>query len=198
VVTGFLAKDSVGNLTTLGRNGSDLSAALLAEAVDASAVEFWKGVPGVLTADPTVVPDARPIGRLGFADAKELGQLGAKVLHPDAIAPAARAGIEVRVRFVGDPDHPGTVLTAEGSGDGPIAVVLTTYEGKGAVALVGDEREGPAEEARRALEAAGISVGWTDRSPSGRALFLGVEPTAAVSALRCVHLALFTTATRES
>lgn len=190
VVTGFLAKDRAGNLTTLGRNGSDLSAALLAEAVGAAAVEFWKGVPGVLTADPSVVPDARPIERLGFADAEELGQLGARVLHPDAIAPAVRAGIEVRVCFVEDPGHPGTVLTKQEETDAPVAVVVTIQQARSAVALVGGRSLDAEVEARRALEAEGIPVEWTGRSASGRAMFLGVDAGDSVGALRCVHQAL--------
>jgi len=190
VVTGFLAKDRAGNLTTLGRNGSDLSAALLAEAIGAGAVEFWKGVPGILTADPLVVPDARPIERLSFADAEELGQLGARVLHPDAIAPAVRAGVEVRVRFVEDPTHPGTTLTEEQAVEGPVAAVATTKSSRSAVALVG-ERSAEFEAAgRRALEAADIPVGWSEASESGRALFLGVDARDSVGALRCVHEAL--------
>ena len=190
VVTGFLAKDRAGNLTTLGRNGSDLSAALLAEAIGAGAVEFWKGVPGILTADPFVVPDARPIERLSFADAEELGQLGARVLHPDAIAPAVRAGIEVRVRFVEDPTHSGTILTEEEEVLGPVAAVATTQGSKSAVALVGARGVEFEANARRALEAANISVGWSEPSQSGRALFLGVDARDSVGALRCVHEAL--------
>ena len=192
VVTGFLAKDRAGNLTTLGRNGSDLSAALLAEAIGAGAVEFWKGVPGILTADPHVVPDARPIERLSFADAEELGQLGARVLHPDAIAPAVRAGIEVRVRFVEDPTHSGTILTQEEEVAGPVAAVATTQGSKSAVALVGARSVEFEADARRALEAAKIPVGWSEPSQSGRALFLGVDPRDSVGALRCVHEALLT------
>lgn len=190
VVTGFLAKDRAGNLTTLGRNGSDLSASLLAEAIGAGAVEFWKGVPGVLSADPSLVPDARPIERLGFADAEELGQLGAQVLHPDAVAPAARAGIEVRVRYVEDSSHPGTVLTEQEGQEGPVAVMITVQQGRSAVALVGAESAGSEAGAKHALETAGIPVEWTGHSVSGRALFLGVDARDSVEALRCVHEAL--------
>ena len=190
VVTGFLAKDGAGNLTTLGRNGSDLSAALLAEAIGAAAVEFWKGVPGILTADPLVVPDARPLERLSFADAEELGQLGARVLHPEAIAPATRAGVEVRVRYVEDPAHPGTTLAESQEGAGLVAAVATTKGSLSAVALVGAASGEHEASATRALEAAGITVGWTELSESGRALYLGVNSRDSVGALRCVHEAL--------
>lgn len=191
VVTGFLAKDGAGNLTTLGRNGSDLSAALLAEAIEATAVEFWKSVPGVLTADPAIVPNAQPIKQLCFADAEELGHLGARVLHPDAIAPAVRAGIEVRVRFVRDPSHPGTALTEEGQGAGPVALVGTMHEARHAVALVGAHSLEAEELAQHTLEGEGVAVEWTGRSPNGRASYLGVEGEEVVRALQLVHRALF-------
>ena len=190
VVTGFLAKDRAGNLTTLGRNGSDLSAALLAEAIGAGAVEFWKGVPGILTADPLIVPDARPIERLSFADAEELGQLGARVLHPDAIAPAKRADVEVCVRFVEDPAHPGTTLTGEEGADAPVAAVATTRGSQSAVALIGAQCAELEASARSALKQADIPVEWSEPSQSGRALYLGVDARDSVGALRCVHEAL--------
>ena len=111
VVTGFLAKDREGNLTTLGRNGSDLTAAILAEAVDAEELVFWKSVPGIMTADPVLVPEPRIVARMSYASAAELAFLGARVLHPSSIAPAVRAGIAVRVQSVFDPDSSGTLLS---------------------------------------------------------------------------------------
>ncbi len=191
VVTGFLAKDGAGNLTTLGRNGSDLSAALLAEAIEAKTVEFWKSVPGVLSADPAIVPNAQPIKQLCFADAEELGHLGARVLHPDAIAPAVRAGIEVKVRYVRDPNHPGTTLTKERQGVGPVALVGTMHEARHALALVGAPSLEAEELAQHVLEREGITVEWTGRSPSGCASYLGVEGGEVIRALQLVHRALF-------
>jgi aspartate kinase len=191
VVTGFLAKDGEGNLTTLGRNGSDLSAALLAEAIEAEAVEFWKNVPGVLSADPASVPTARRIERLCFADAEELGHLGARILHPAAIAPAVRAGIEVRVRFINEPTLSGTTLIAESSGIGPVALVATIHKARHAVALVGTHSLEAEALAQRALESEGVSVNWTGASSSGRARYLGVDGPDVLCALLCVHRALF-------
>ena len=191
VVTGFLAKDGEGNLTTLGRNGSDLSAALLAEAIEARSVEFWKNVPGVLSADPAIVPNAQPIERLCFVDAEELGHLGARILHPDAIAPATRAKIEARVRFIGDPNHPGTVLVQEELATGPVAVVATMHEARDAVALVGAHCPEAEALAHRALEGEGIAVEWAEVSLSGRARYLGVDGAEVRRALRRVHQVLF-------
>lgn len=110
VVTGFLARDRHGNLTTLGRNGSDWTAALVAEAVGAADLELWKAVGGILTADPAIVPEARVVERLSFEDAATLAAHGAEVLHPQALEPAARAGVRVRFLDVRAPRSAGTVL----------------------------------------------------------------------------------------
>jgi aspartate kinase len=90
VVTGFLAKDSRGNLTTMGRNGSDLTAAIVAEAVGAGELLLWKAVGGMMTADPEIVPDARVVERLGFQEAQEYAFHGAEVLYGPALAPVRR------------------------------------------------------------------------------------------------------------
>lgn len=126
VVTGFLARDAQGRLTTLGRNGSDLSAALVAEAVGALELIFYKRVPGIMTADPARVPGARVIESIGFDEAAELAAHGAEVLHPGAIEPAVRAGFRVRVADVDAPERPGTVLSRDESVPGPRA--LATLE----------------------------------------------------------------------
>ncbi len=122
VVTGFLAKDRHGNVTTLGRNGSDLTAALVAEAVGASELQLWKAVDGIMTADPAIVSDARVIERLGFQQAAEYAFHGAEVLHAAALAPAQRADFAVRLLNVNDTDAPGTLLEAHTSGTGPVGI----------------------------------------------------------------------------
>jgi len=119
VVTGFLAQDRHGNLTTLGRNGSDLTAALVAEAVGARELELWKAVGGI-------VPGARLVERLSFEDAAALATHGAEILHPHALAPALRGGLTVRIRDVREPRAEGTVLdprSSEGSNTrGPVGI----------------------------------------------------------------------------
>ncbi|HSB62948.1 MAG TPA: aspartate kinase, partial [Thermoanaerobaculia bacterium] len=90
VVPGFIGAGPEGRVTTLGRGGSDLTATLLARALGARAVFLWKDVPGFLTADPRVVPDARVIPQLNVREAAELAYYGAKVLHPRALIPIAR------------------------------------------------------------------------------------------------------------
>lgn len=108
VVTGFLGGDEHGNLTTLGRNGSDYSAALFGVAVDAEEIQIWKDVDGVRTADPRLVPAALPIRAMSCAEACELTAFGSKVLHPGAMLPAMQRGIPLSVRSTLEPEAPGT------------------------------------------------------------------------------------------
>ncbi len=114
VITGFIGKTRDGRVTTLGRGGSDYSAALVGAAVGADEIEIWTDVPGVMSADPRVVPEAHTIPALSFDEAAELAYFGAKVLHPKTIHPAVRRGIPVRVKNTFEPAHPGTVITAGG------------------------------------------------------------------------------------
>lgn len=113
VVTGFLAADDHGNVTTLGRNGSDFSAALFGAAVAAEEIQIWKDVDGVRTADPKLVPGALPIRSMSFAEVCELASFGSKVLHPAAMVPAMQRGIPLCVRNTQQPEAPGTRIEAD-------------------------------------------------------------------------------------
>ena len=113
VLGGYIAATLSGRTTTLGRGGSDYTAALLGAALDAREIQIWTDVSGVLTADPRVVPSARPIPRLSYAEAAELAYFGAKVLHPKTIEPATARQIPVRICNSLAPDDPGTVVAAE-------------------------------------------------------------------------------------
>ncbi|MBB1382291.1 aspartate kinase, partial [Shewanella sp. SR41-2] len=97
VTQGFIGADEEGRTTTLGRGGSDYSAALLAEALRATAVEIWTDVAGIYTTDPRLAPNARPIAEISFNEAAEMATFGAKVLHPATILPAVRQKIQVFV-----------------------------------------------------------------------------------------------------
>ena len=103
VVTGFIAKDKLGEFTTIGRSGSDFSAAIFGSAIGAKEIQVWKDVPGVLTADPSLIPHARPLERLSFSEASELAYYGAEVLHPATLVPAIQHGIPVRVLYTFNP-----------------------------------------------------------------------------------------------
>jgi len=113
VVTGFIAKDAAGSITTIGRNGSDYSASLFGRALHASEIQIWTDVPGVMTADPRLVPDARPIECMTYDEAAEIAFCGGKVLHPATLAPAIEKGIPVRVLDTRNPNGPNTVIWRE-------------------------------------------------------------------------------------
>ncbi|NUP04877.1 MAG: aspartate kinase [Polyangiaceae bacterium] len=113
IVTGFVGKTEEGDITTVGRNGSDLTATLVAAAIGASEVQIWSDTDGVMTADPSVVRSARNIPDMRFEEAAELAYFGSRVLHPATLLPAMAAKIPVRVLNTNRPDHPGTVIREE-------------------------------------------------------------------------------------
>lgn len=110
IVTGFVGKNSAGEITTVGRNGSDLTASLLGGALAAEEVQIWTDTDGVMTADPSVVDGARNIPQMRFDEAAELAYFGSRVLHPSTLLPAMSHDIPVRVLNTNRPDHPGTVI----------------------------------------------------------------------------------------
>ncbi len=114
VMGGFIGRTIAGATTTLGRNGSDYSAAIVAAAISADEVQIWTDVDGLLTCDPRLVPGAHVIDVLSFEEAAELAQFGAK-LHPKTLEPAAEANIPVRVLNTHNPSSPGTLITKQGA-----------------------------------------------------------------------------------
>jgi len=110
VITGYIAQSEEGAITTLGRNGSDYSAAIFAAAVDAQEIQIWTDVPGILTTDPRVVPGARLIKGMSFAEASELANYGAKVIHPATLLPAVQKDIPIRVKSTRQPDGSGSLI----------------------------------------------------------------------------------------
>jgi aspartate kinase len=125
VVTGFIGATSEGQLTTLGRGGSDYSATILGAALDADEVIIWTDVDGVLTADPRLVPEAKTIPEISYREAAELAYFGAKVLHPKTLNPVVQAAIPVWIRNSFQPERPGTKITREGRSIGGGVKALT-------------------------------------------------------------------------
>ncbi len=115
VVAGFQGVDGDGNVTTLGRGGSDTTAVALAAALEADECQIYTDVDGVYTTDPRVVPDARRLDRITFEEMLEMASLGAKVLHPRSVEFAGKYGIALRVLSSFEDDGPGTLITVEES-----------------------------------------------------------------------------------
>ena len=145
VVPGFIGRAPDGSVTTLGRGGTDLSATLFGRVLGAKRVVLWKDVPGILTADPRLVPDARLIPQLHHREAAEVAHYGAKVLHPRALIPIAGTRITLHVRSFIHPEQPGTEVSAKRSDTTypvkAIAIVrgqaIVTVAGKGMVGVHG-------------------------------------------------------------
>ncbi|CAN5317304.1 bifunctional aspartate kinase/homoserine dehydrogenase I [soil metagenome] len=113
VFPGFIASDAAGYTTTLGRGGSDYTAAILAAATDASVLEIWTDVSGIMTADPRFVRNVRQISHITYREAMELSHFGAKVIYPPTIQPVMTKGIPVLVKNTFAPDDPGTLIGSE-------------------------------------------------------------------------------------
>ena len=112
VAPGFIASEYDGKVTTLGRGGSDFSAALFAAALKADRLEIWTDVPGIMTANPKVVPAARTIPSMTYQSALDMATHGAKVLYAPTVQPAMEAGIAIRILNTFEPENPGTVVSA--------------------------------------------------------------------------------------
>ncbi len=156
VVTGFVAADAGGRLTTLGRNGSDLTAALVAEAVGAREVQLWKAVDGVMTADPRWVPEARPLRELSYDRATALFFHGAGVVHADALAPLERAGIPLRVLCLARPDDAGTLVHAACAPRGVIGLALRCGTTPALTLVAARTEDIPVALCEQALRGAGV------------------------------------------
>lgn len=173
VITGFVARTRTGRVTTLGRNGSDYSGAIFAALANASALHIWTDVDGVLSADPRVVPEAVLIPELSYSEACELAYFGAKVIHPQTMAPVFDRGIPIITRNTFNPTHPGTRIASNTSasdaeasdakpkGGGQSVKGVTTFSGLAILTIEGAGMIGVPGTARHAFDAlkqAGISV----------------------------------------
>ena len=151
LVTGFIGATADGVTTTLGRGGSDFSAAILGQALDADEVWIWTDVDGVMSADPRLVPGAVSIPTLSFREVSELAYYGARVLHAKTMRPCIESGIPLRIKNTFNPTHPGTVIEQDAAAppgavppNGSLKAVtaikgvsMITVEGKGMIGVPG-------------------------------------------------------------
>ena len=115
IVTGFIAMDKAGHITTLGRGGSDLSATMIGSAMQAEEIQTWKDVDGILTADPRICPEAKPVSEVTYEEAQELAVFGSQVLHPRSMVPCIKSGTPVRVKNSYNIQSPGSIIVAKHS-----------------------------------------------------------------------------------
>jgi aspartokinase/homoserine dehydrogenase 1 len=178
VVTGFIGATEDGQTTTIGRNGSDYSAAIVGAAVGASVIEIWTDVDGVLSADPRVVPTAFVLPQMTYEEAMELSYFGAKVLHSATIAPAVAKRIPILIKNTFNPAAPGTLISRKAEDDGQLAkgitsvgdLALLTLRGPGMVGV-----PGVAERVFRTLASRRVNVVLISQASSEHTICLGVR-----------------------
>ena len=188
ITTGFIGATPEGVITTLGRGGSDYSAAIIGSALPADEVWIWTDVDGVMTTDPRIVKEAKTLPEISYGEIAELAYYGAKVLHPKTIRPIVEAGIGLRICNTFNPSHPGTRLTANGhsngkanKGDQVIKAVtairkqkLVTIEGRGMLGV-----PGVAARAFGAVASTGTSVPLITQASSEQSICFAVPTESA-------------------
>jgi aspartokinase/homoserine dehydrogenase 1 len=182
VVTGFIARDRDGLQCNLGRNGSDYSASIFGALLGAEAVNIWTDVEGVMSGDPRRVPEATVIDAISYSEAMELAYFGAKVIHPQTMAPAVAHDIPIRIRSTFNPTNPGTLISASPSGSGTLIKGITGIDGVALINLEGAGMIGVPGTADRlfgALREAGISVTLISQGSSEHSICFAVEESCA-------------------
>ena len=199
VVTGFLAASDTGVRTTLGRGGSDSSAAILGWALRADAVEIWTDVDGVMTADPRVVADASPIRSLDYSELLDLAHWGAKVVHPDAVRPLRDRGIPLVVRNTARPDDPGTVISSTVEGDPRTVRSIALMSDVATVRMRGgSDGESNGGRVLHALEHAGVRTLAVSQGGSDGSVWVAVPERACERALETLRRAFASDLRSES
>src|SRR4051812_31993347 len=187
IVTGFIARDPAGLQTTLGRNGSDFTGSIMGNLLEADEIVIWTDVDGVLSADPRLVPDATIIDSLSYAEAMELAYFGARVIHPQTMAPAVASEIPIWIRNTFAPEKPGTLICAHPVSNHQVkgitsinGLALVNVEGAGMIGV-----PGTAQRLFGALREHGISVVLISQASSEHSICFAIpqaeaERTAAV------------------
>jgi aspartate kinase len=196
VTTGFVGATPEGVTTTLGRGGSDYSAAIIGSALPADEVWIWTDVDGVMTTDPRIVKEAKTLPEISYGEIAELAYYGAKVLHPKTIRPVVDAGIGLRICNTFNPSHPGTRLTANGKPNGgangqiikAVTAIrrqrLVTIEGRGMLGV-----PGVAARAFGAVASTGTSVPLITQASSEQSICFAVPSDTAPSVLDALEKA---------
>jgi len=192
LLPGFIAADKKGITTTLGRGGSDYTAAILAASVDAANLEIWTDVSGMMTADPRLTANARIIPRISYQEAMELSHFGAKVIYPPTIQPVMNKGIPVRIRNTFAPQDEGTLIETLPHRNGNIVrgissinnIALLSLEGSGMIGIPGFSKR-----LFEALSSERINVVLITQSSSEHSICVAVDASSAATAKQVVDAA---------
>jgi aspartokinase/homoserine dehydrogenase 1 len=178
VITGYVGATEKGVTTTLGRGGSDFSAALIGAGLDADEVWIWSDVDGILTADPNLVPQARTLAELSYSEAADLAYYGADVLHPKTIRPVVKRGIPLRIVNSFNPTHTGTLIVESPSPNRELLPAIISTTGLSLIAIGSQDDSWALPLAARALQKlaeAGVDVLMFSQSFSEHSLNLIVR-----------------------
>lgn len=192
IIPGFIAADKNSVTTTLGRGGSDYTAAIIAAAVNAKVLEIWTDVSGMMTADPRLVSNSKHIPQITYQEAMELSHFGAKVIYPPTLQPVMKRKIPVWIKNTFSPDDPGTVIENEAAGNriniqgisSINNIVLLSLEGSGMVGIPGFSKR-----LFEALANAAINVILITQGSSEHSICVGIDEHASVKAKEAVDLA---------
>lgn len=192
ILPGFIATDKNGITTTLGRGGSDYTAAIIAASVHAKLLEIWTDVSGMMTADPRLTSNARIIPNISYQEAMELSHFGAKVIYPPTIQPVMSKGIPVWIKNTFAPDDKGTVIEAVAKGKGDIVrgissinkIALISLEGSGMIGIPGFSKR-----LFEALSSEKINVILITQSSSEHSICVGIDSGSAAKAKHAVDSA---------
>ncbi len=182
VITGYVARNLDGLQTTLGRNGSDYSASIFAALLEADAVHIWTDVEGVMSGDPRRVPEATVIKEISYNEAMELAYFGARVIHPQTMAPAVSHQIPIRIRSTFSPEAPGSRIISTPDGTGTVVKGISGIDGVALVNLEGSGMIGVPGTADRlfgALREAGVSVMLISQGSSEHSICFAVPEESA-------------------
>lgn len=190
IVTGFIAATEEGVTTTLGRGGSDFTAALIGAALEAEEVQIWTDVNGVLSADPNKVKGAFPLRELSYEEAMELSHFGAKVLHPPTLQPAMDRDIPIRIMNSFQPDFAGTIIRKNPTGNGRLIkgissisdISLLTIQGSGMVGVTGISSR-----LFGALARADVNIILISQASSEHSICVAITPTAVQKARKAIE-----------
>jgi aspartokinase/homoserine dehydrogenase 1 len=189
VFTGFIASDEERLQTTLGRNGSDYSAAIFGALTNADEISIWTDVDGVMSADPNNVPEAQIISNLSYNEAMELAYFGAKVIHPQTLAPAIANNIPIYIRNTFAPQNPGSRISSESASEQKIKgitaisnLALINLEGAGMIGV-----PGTADRLFRALKYASVSVPLISQASSEHSICIAVPADLAERAANVIR-----------
>ncbi|MDQ3846197.1 MAG: aspartate kinase, partial [Bacteroidota bacterium] len=189
IIPGFIASDEQGNTTTLGRGGSDYTAAIIAAVTDATELQIWTDVSGMMTADPRLVQNAKVIPNISYQEAMELSHFGAKVIYPPTIQPVMLKNIPVWIKNTFHPEYPGTVIHSNGTlGNNVIRgissinkIALLSLEGSGMVGIPGFSKR-----LFETLANSEINIILITQASSEHSICIGIEESTAEQAKKAI------------